>query len=815
MQAKASHSLTSQMGQAKSTQDGQEKPKDQPLLSHIKNDPLLEGISSKTIRRAWFAMAHLIVKDGDRVVDMGCQDGAQTYAMAVQNPNVAFLGVDKDEQAIKNAQENYKLSNLDFQCADIEEEFLPENSVDAIINSFTLHEIYSNHKCNERSVTETIEKQFKALKENGQFFVQAHILPSNSDYVLMEMIDGKVIAKENNDIEQMSEAQLLSLYAEQARPHEDESYRGFYLEELPPRFPRTHLFRLPSKWAYEFIIRKDHRDIWDENLNKEYIFFNRSDFDRIIKSLGARMVYSAPHWDQEVINRSLNKKIKLFAENGNPVDAPPTSFVIVAQKTSERSSLGVHERKPCKDKDIDFSLMAMRDEVDGKSFDIVSRGLKVAEIIPYLVTGDDRLHIFVHEEVPRALMNTIRRNGPNLDGKQWSGHMNEALAIPMDAIKNLDRDRFRDILNFSRDNLDLVPKIGSLLEEGPGFYPAPDTIDEHIDTLYLHVEKPDKDKIIPKVMMHDTDGFSTKGFLREIDAQQILDAIAVGLIPSSRLEVQLLCLYEKLGLSYKSWAECPLEIHEDKTEKVTKIQEIVSKLSEDDSRFKEIKGSAGQIKAMQSVFVDEGLENGGATGLASRSVDFIINEESSMNVAAVLPLSRSVNGEVMAGIVEQYLPIPQRYKGNGYTVTCPSFPLPKEIENFQMAIKYIADQFEVPVECVARMGEGYFSYIGLTPQRIYPFAVTTPGADGWMAKGRGHGVTSVTPLYSLGRLLYWDNHDSFLQVVAQAYKFAIGLDSTLSAQTSFSQQHSASKGSPSSSFSSSSSNNSSQKKYDR
>ncbi|MCI5060299.1 MAG: methyltransferase domain-containing protein [Alphaproteobacteria bacterium] len=815
-QSKAAGSLASHLGQAKSSPEDERT--DVSLLSHVSDNPLLKNIPAKIIRRAWFAMAHLIMKDGDTIIDMGCQNGQQTYAMAAQHPNISFTGVDKNEQDIKYAKENYKLPNLKFMCADIETDFLPENSADAIINSFTLHEIYSAHKCNDRFVAETIEKQFKILKQGGQFFIQGHILSSDDEYVLMEMIEEK---SKGQNIEELSEIQLLSLYAEQARPHEEENYRGFYLEELPARFPRTRLFRLPAKWAYEFIIRKDQRARWNEDLSKEYIFFNRGDFDRIIKSLGARMVYSAPHWNQEVIKKSLDKKIKLFSENGNPIDAPPTSFAILAQKTPERSSLSVHERKPSKNEETGLTLMAMRNDTNGHTRDIVSRGLEVAEIIPYLVTEDERLHIFVHEEVPRALLNTIRRNGPNLDGKQWSGHMCEALAIPLDKMEKLDRSRFRDILNFSRENLDLTPKMGSIFEEGPGFYPAPDSIDEHIDTLYLNVEAPKTSKtkqIIPKIVMEDADGFSGKGFLKEVDAQQILDAIAVGLIPSSRLEVQLLCLYEQLGIKYKSWVECPLDIQTGEVEKVTKIQEIIAKLSEDDHRFKEVKGSAGQIRAMQSIFVDEGQENGSATGLASRNVDFIINEESSMNMAVVLPLSKSVNGEVMAGIVEEYLPVPQRYKGNGYTITCPSFSLPKEIENFQMALKYIADQFEVPTECVARMGEGYFSYIGLTPQRVYPFAVTTPGASGWLAKGRGHGVTSVTPLYNLGRLLYWDNHDSFLEVVARTYQSTIGLDSSLSAGTSFSKQHAAGKSvfssSPASS-SSSSTNSSSSKKYDR
>ena len=112
-----------------------------------------------------------------------------------------------------------------------------------------------------------------------------------------------------------------------------------------------------------------------------------------------------------------------------------------------------------------------------------------------------------------------------------------------------------------------------------------------------------------------------------------------------------------------------------------------------------------------------------------------------------------------------------------------------------MARKYIADKFEVPVECVSRMGESYFSHIGVTPQRIFPFAVSTGGASGWKKVGRTHGVTTYTPLYRLYRLLYLDNYYSFIKVVAMSYQAALGKDSALSANVSFSQKHADRKGS--------------------
>ncbi len=762
-----------------------------PLGLNVIENPLLRNIPPEIIKQAWFIMAHLVLEKDATILHMVTHNGATTYAMAALNPDFEFIGIISSAEQTEIAKDKYKLPNLKFIKSDIQENFMPLGSFDAIINSFNLHEIYSGHNCNEKSVTDILERQFHLLKKDGYIFTQGYNSRSEDDFILMEMPDDP---SKNQTLEGISEIELLTLYSDSARPRENDNYRGFYLEELPPRFPKTKLFRLPAKWAYEFMLRKDNREDWISELHKEYSFFDRSDLKRIIRGLGGRLLYSAPHWNEEHIKNNWNKKIRLFKEDGEPIGTPETSFVSVIQKAPEQNSLTLEERRPSRSENPALRITAMRNEFDGSITDIVSRDMHISEILPYRVTEENKLHIYVHEGIPRCLANTIPRKGPNIDGKQWSGHMTEAFAIPEDVIEAVDLEHVRSTLGFAKEYLGLVPKVGELLQNGPGFFPAPDSIDEHIQTYYLCV-RPEQKLISPSTTLDDISGFSTTGRIREIDAQQVLNAVGVGLIPTSRLEIQILALYEKLSLNYQSWHNCPLALQTENVAKPTKLQDIIANLARDDMRFKETKGTNGQFKTIQSVFVDEGQNDGGVKGLASVEKDFIINEENSMNTAVILPLVRSLNGEVMAGIVEQYLPVPQRYKGNGYSVNCPSIPLPVDIKNFDMAKRYIADKFEVPVECVARMGESYFSHIGITPQRVFPFAVSKAGASGWKKVGRAHGTTSYTPLYRLYRLLYLDNYYSFIKVVAMTYQAAIGYDSDLSASVEFSDKHEARKGS--------------------
>jgi ubiquinone/menaquinone biosynthesis C-methylase UbiE len=744
---------------------------------------ILNSIPDAIIRKAWFTMAHLVLQPGARIADMGCSEGALTFAMAVMNPDYHYIGVDSDRNLIRQARDLYTLPNLEFICSDISTSVLPDNSVDAIINSYILHEVYSQQSCNENAVTDVIENHFRCLKQDGLLFIRDFSLPETS-YVLLEFPDEP--SHPEQGIHGLSEPELLIQYSEKARPREDMSHRGFYLEELPPRFPQTRLFRLPYKWAYEFILRKDDREYWEEELHKEYAFFTERDMRRTLKNLDARLLYTAPHWDQNIIKSRFDKKFKLFDENGKLLGNPPTSFITLAQKVGEKKSLLLLERRPSRTPNKNVRIVAMRDEIDGRIQDIVCRDEEIVEILPYRVENN-QLKIFIHDGLPRGLVNAVPRNGPNIDGKRWSGHMTEAIALPEEIFQQLTPGDTKSTLNFARDYLGLKIIPGKDIEDGPGFFPAPDHIDERIQTKYLQVQKP-LSAPKPRQILADVTGFSTQGNIVEIDAQRILNAIGVGLIPTSRLEMQILALYEKLEIPYEAWADCPLSLQTEEPEQTSRLKEIVDKLAQQDNRFKDIRGTAGQIRTAHSIFVDEGQVKGAIAGLASREMEFILQEDKSQNTAVILPLTKSINGEVMAGIIEEYLPVPQRYKGNGYLVSCPSLSLPKEITNFELARKYIAEKFEVPVDCVSRMGESYFSHIGLTPQRIYPFAVSTAGVSGWQKSGRGHGATSFTPLYNLWKMLYWDNHDSFLKVAGYAMAATIGKNNDMTPQATFARK---------------------------
>lgn len=120
----------------------------------------LESFPPAVIRQAWFTMAHLVLEDGSTVADMGTRDGALTYAMAVMHPQHHFIGMDTSAKKVRDAQKKYARPNLEYHHWKNTEPCLKPASVEAVLNGFTLHEIYSAGRCSEAKVLEALKGSF-------------------------------------------------------------------------------------------------------------------------------------------------------------------------------------------------------------------------------------------------------------------------------------------------------------------------------------------------------------------------------------------------------------------------------------------------------------------------------------------------------------------------------------------------------------------------------------------------------------------------------------------------------------------------------
>lgn len=689
-------------------------------------------------KKAALISAHFLLPAGARVVDMGCETGEITYALAALNPRAEIIGVDRDKKSIEFARKNYRLPNLSYQESDIGIPNMEDDSVDGIINSNILHHVYSMGGYNPGEVTALLEKQMQKLKTGGTMLIRDYMMPPEDEFVLLELPN---MPSEGETPADLSDADLLVNFSQTARPMAT-GCEGFFIEELMPRRDGTRLFRLPHKWALEFIHRKSYRTDWTNELKEEYTFFTYQDYRREFARLGMRMVFSAPYSNPWVVKNCFKGRFQLYDEDYAPLGTPATNYFIVAQKVADKQSLVLEERRPSQKPVGDLQIMIVRDKKTGALHELVKRPGEYCDIVPYRITPDNRLVIYVRSGYPRPIVNAVSRGSHNLDGKKWSGHLIEP--ITMDTVNMTDdvEENRKMIFGYVDSYASLRAKSDESWYVGDTYFPSPDRIDEAIEPVFIEVENPQKPTWPIK---EDKEvNFTEIGIITELDGADIILASQVGLLPEPRLELHVFELMSRYNIPLPRWIGEVMPKLPGQPVKPEDPEDILKDVEH--AEFEEEKRGPVTLKPVKSVFVEEGKVGRATRGLSAQDVEFIMTEDGIENIAVVVPISRDWDNNLLVALEPKILPVPNRLGGDGAMLNAPSFPLPKNVKTLEEAKAFIAEKFHVPVEQVGQLGESYFTHTGVTPQRVFPFIVSSPPHTGSGPKRR------YAPIYKLWRL---------------------------------------------------------------
>ncbi len=722
-------------GQMQITCDEEHSYKLQKNTSSINLDEFKKRSRDEKLRRSHFEnlpdfiqqkatliSAHFLLPNGSKVADMGCGDGIITYALALLNPRIEFLGIDRNNNLISQAKSKYELLNLKFRCNDVGIENYLDEGLDGIINSNILHEVYSENGYSINAIVELLELQLKKLKPGGVMLIRDYIMPPLDKYILLEFPDNMTAGKTAID---MSDAELLVNFSETARPAYAAGCEGFFLEELQDTFrENTRLFRLPEKWALEFIYRKDERKKWDRELKQEYSFFTYDDYMREFSKLGMRILYTAPYWNPWIVKERFKGHFQIYDENGKALPPPPTNHFLIAMKAGEKGSLIIEERRPIADKSKHLEIVTVRNKKDGSLQELVREPEDFCDILPYRITNDGRLIIYIHTGVPRPIVNAVARGNSNLDGKIWSGHLVENITMDIASFGGDAAENKIAILKYLEKHVGLIPRPHGEIDIGLPYFPDPETIDEAIEAVYIEVCEPQKKKwpfSPPKELEYFR--YSEMGYIYEIEAHDILYAAQIGVLPDPRLEIRVYDLMVRLGIAMPRWlGEQMPQIG--KVRKSIKGEDGLQLLDElEKADFEEVNREPEHLKVITSLFVEDGYTKGQKQGITSQKVDFVITDDGIENIAIVLPLTHGWDDGLLAALDPKMLSVPQRMGGSGAMLTAPSFVLPKDVHTIEDAKQFIANKFSQDVDKVFSLGESYFTHTSVTPRRVFPFAI--------------------------------------------------------------------------------------------
>ena len=728
------------------------------------------------VRRAWVLAAHLLLPAGARVAVMGCGDGAVAYALAALRPGLRILAADTDRRAISRARSLYRAPNLRFAVGDgpaaLEPPFAA-GALDAVVADGTLHRAYSKTHYAVGAVMRLLAGHMALLREGGLLLTHDYLAPEPG-FVVVDLPD--LPSDDRAGPAGLSDADFLEWFAARAHPEGgDAACAGFFLEELPPRDEGRRAFRLPTKWAAEFLIRRALGGAArTADVATEHAALTGPELRMQLEALGARVLYTAPQWAPLAEGDEGPQACLLFTEDGAPVPHPPRSFVTLAQRAAERASLSISERRPAPEPAAPAVVVrAMRNSKTGALIDVASRGVEeVHEILPWRVDSDTgRLVVYLHDGLARGIVNAAPRANANIDGKRYSGHMVAPVALPLAALEGAleagdwsEADGRAAAQGIADAHLAMTPTDGgSGLVKGPQVYPAPDHLEERTQTWFMEVEPPTGD-VFPRGELGGPARFHARGPVRAFDAQGLLDAIAAGLIPSAQLEIQLMALFARLGLPVESATQGDLITHALKITSRCALRAFLDSRRDDGQRFIGAPGSAGQLRPVHSVFVEEGLAAGAPTGLAAQEMGFVLPLQRTVNTAVVLPVTDSAKGIIHAMVQVEHLPVPQRYEANGKVWRLPSFNLPAGVDTPAAARAFVAERMNVLPEMVIELGPSYYTHAGITPQRVFPFAVADP------PKREQRQEEFFVPLHEISLLWSQLKDQNIMLAVARGYK---------------------------------------------
>ncbi len=126
--------------------------------------------NGKKAQRFWHyakldeAIKSLEIKDGDRVLEVGCGSGLLSFFIA-KNPKVTVTAIDANQSALDFATNQFKLPNLTYSKGLLDELNFKESSFDKIVFLEVIEHI------TEKQGEEIFKSFYKLLKPNGKLVI--------------------------------------------------------------------------------------------------------------------------------------------------------------------------------------------------------------------------------------------------------------------------------------------------------------------------------------------------------------------------------------------------------------------------------------------------------------------------------------------------------------------------------------------------------------------------------------------------------------------------------------------------------------------
>lgn len=661
--------------------------------------------------KVWPSLVHIFSQAGWKIVDMGTGSGDAASQYAKMFTWSDIIGVDINPDSVEYCSIQYSgQNNLSFEAWNIENMLFIPGSLDAILNSSTLHHVSSFNNYSKENIRRSIENQITQLKDGGILFIRDFLIPSwNKDIILELSTQPRTCSCDNQNNSciskfcQMSDADLFVEFCKTSRSLHN--VPGYPMVEINWEISWYKKFKLSERHATEFVLRKDYRQSWDVELQEEYTYFTQEEFEQSFRDNGMRIIASYPYHNPWIIENRFKDKFFIYDDNDNPIDYPATNYIIIGQKISESSEYGntIIERTKKIIEDWEDSFLLRKSYKNNETWeiwDIVNRPGEVQDIIPYSInpnTGE--ISINMRFWAPRPI---LWLNYPSLDKKTYDGYACEPHSISPQSTQSTLKERTE------------ISKSPQKTIEWLKYYTSPWILWEQVSSQYMeYTDLPDQ-HILPNIS-----DFNYSWEARTLKLNDILRACQTGTMPEARVELNLYNLLKTLWKQADEWIGDNISIQSLKIpeNQILKPEHIIS--PQPDNRFTFSQETWDYLQHLQSRF-EELLQVWDMTkSLWESTLEHIRPKNMSTNVLSALPvIQNKIDWEIYVGIEEQYYPWVQEDL-QSWIWTVPAYRLPNEVESITDLQRFSTDKiWDTPLQ---KIWESYKSSMWVTTETIYPY----------------------------------------------------------------------------------------------
>ncbi len=673
----------------------------------------LDGMDSSMRQKVALVAAHL--RSHGKVADMGMGSGTGSYTLAALYPSLDVVGVDLDPTMVEMASQRYNLENLEFVVGDIAKEVFTEGTLDAVINSSVLHHVTSFTGYSYAEAGKAIAVQVRALKDGGIILVRDFLASEAGDVLLdLPCDDGD----SSDDPESCSTSCLFEKFADDFRSLSDSP--GFVYDKLhdaaagPPLLVNRSRYRLPLRFANEFVLRKDYRRDYQKEAKEEYCYYTQREFENVLGSLGLRVLVSIPLYNPWIVNNRYKGKFSLWDEHGSAIDFPATNYIIAGEKVAQGQGVRMSEGQ-AKPRLNFLRLEYYRHRTSGRVFDLVRRPNRTLDVLPWFESNGD-LFVVARSSYPRPILRaSCRVNAANasLDGASAAGYITEPISViqgdsPIGTT-------ICEILSAAGISDDAIAHI----DTGSSYYPSPGGLEEEVTSVLVRIS----DAFEPRATDNQT-GFTSAGRVVAMEAQQLLRSAQVGGLLDARLEMNAYELLLQRGRRVGPWIGESISL-ENGSDLLPK-SEVGTILSRDHRRCfvrSCAQESAGFLEVHCAEF--EELDASGEV-LQQVTLEYVRASSLSHNTISVAILGRD-GDEIMIGVDDADLPAAQSFTGNSELLVAPAWRIPKEICSLEPAMAWVTSQLELECGIVTAsmsvLGGRYHPSLGATPEVVHAIAI--------------------------------------------------------------------------------------------